>query len=257
MSGTAPTRRINRGRGHSYLLDGEQADGVTTILGDGVPKRALINWAARVTAGYAVDHWDELAQVGPSERLRSLENARFADRDEAANRGTQVHELASRLSTGEQVEVPEPLVGHVDSYLEFVRDWEPKELLVEAVVGSRKHRYMGTLDVIAALADGRTWVLDFKTNRSGVFPETALQLAAYANAEFYLGPDGSEIELPSVDAAGSVWVRADGYALHPVDISPETFRVFLYAQQVAHFVKADRGNYVGEALAPPVKEMTA
>ena len=77
MTTTAPTRRINHGRGHSYLLDGERADGITWILGNGVPKPALVNWAARESAGYAVDHWDELQTVGASERLRRIERARF------------------------------------------------------------------------------------------------------------------------------------------------------------------------------------
>jgi hypothetical protein len=27
---------------------------------DGIPTRPLINWAANVTASYAIDHWDEL-----------------------------------------------------------------------------------------------------------------------------------------------------------------------------------------------------
>jgi hypothetical protein len=37
------TRRVNRGRGHSYLLDGAPVPGVTTILGQGMPKPALID----------------------------------------------------------------------------------------------------------------------------------------------------------------------------------------------------------------------
>ncbi|NKV11056.1 hypothetical protein GS909_07910 [Rhodococcus hoagii] len=31
-------------QGHWYKLDGEKADGVTTLLGNGIPKPALINW---------------------------------------------------------------------------------------------------------------------------------------------------------------------------------------------------------------------
>ena len=177
------TRRINTGKGHKYLLDGEEADGVTTVISNGVAKPALVGWAANVTRDYAVDHWDELAHVAPSERIKQLTGARFADRDAAAGRGTQIHQLAHHLALGEEVEVPEALEGHVDAYLQFIHEWEPEELFAETVVGNRKHRYMGTLDLVCRLGDG-TWLLDFKTTRSGIYPESALQLAAYAHAEF-------------------------------------------------------------------------
>jgi hypothetical protein len=257
MSSPGLTRRVNHGRGHRYLLDGAECDGVTTILRDGVPKAALVKWASRTTAGYALDHWAELSELGVSERLRRLEGAPWADRDSAAVRGTQVHALAQRLAHGETVDVPEPLVGHVDAYLAFVRDWAPRELLVEAVIGNRQRRYMGTLDLVAELPRLGTWIIDWKTTASGVYPESALQLAAYRFAEFYLGADGQELPLPAIDAAGVVWLRADGYDLIPVDAGPETFRRFLYAQQVAAFVRADRARFVGEAMLPPAQEIPA
>ena len=242
------TRRINRGRGHSYLLDGERADGVTWIVSNGVPKPALIDWAARTTAGYAIDHWDELAELKASERLRKLEKARWAETDTAAVRGTNVHSLAQQLAAGEEVDVPEHLVGHVDAYLSFARDWEPEEIIVESVVAHRRYRYMGTLDLIARLATGETWLLDWKTAGSGIWPESALQLSAYRNADFYLDDQGNEQPMPTVDRTGCVWLRADGYDLIPVDTSPTTFRTFLYAQQVARFTDAPRETYVLEAL---------
>ena len=68
---TAPrptTRIITRGRGHSYELDGEKVPGVTTILSKGVPKPALVDWAARMAADYAINHWDELATQPLSDR---------------------------------------------------------------------------------------------------------------------------------------------------------------------------------------------
>ena len=253
MTAAAATRRINRGRGHSYLLDGQQADGVTKILSDGVSKPALINWAANTTAGYAIDHWDELSELNTAARLRTLEKARFAERDTAAVRGTDVQKIAQRLAAGEEVEVPEHHIGHVDAYLKFVEDWQPEELIVETTIANRRYRYMGTLDLVARLADGRVWLLDWKTTASGIFPEAALQLCAYRNADIFLDEDGNERTMPKVDQAGCVWLRADGYDLIPVDTSPETYRIFLYAQQMAHFANTPREHFVGEALAPPSK----
>jgi hypothetical protein len=253
VSPAAPTRRVNRGKGHSYVLDGEPVQGVTTILGDGIPKPGLINWAATTTAGYAVDHWDDLAAETPSARLRRLERARFESSGAAAARGTDVHKLAMRLAAGEEVDVPEDLTGYVDAYLQFVADWQPRELVVEAPVFHRAYRYAGTLDLIAELVDGANWLLDWKTGGKGIYVETAVQLAAYRHAEFYLGRGGEEVPLPPVDFCGAVWLRADGYDLHPVDAGEQTFRVFRYAQQVARFSDAPRDAYVHDSLSPPAK----
>ena len=92
-------------------------------------------------------------------------------------------------------------------------------------------------------------LLDIKTTRSGIYGETALQIAAYRNAEFYLDADGEEQPMPAVDACGAIWVRADGYDLIPVDASPTTFRTFLYVQQVAKFT-ANSADLVLPALEP-------
>src|SRR5262245_65410870 len=110
------TRRINRGRGHSYLLDGMPADGITWVISKGVAKPALVGWAARQSAGYAVDNWDELGALNVSERVRRIEGARFETLRSASVRGTDVHALALRLAAGESVGVHEPPEGPVHSH---------------------------------------------------------------------------------------------------------------------------------------------
>jgi hypothetical protein len=244
----APTRRINRGRGHSYEIDGQRVESVTWAKDNGLPSRGLINWAAETTAGYAVDHWEELGELTPSKRLSILNKARFETRDAAKVRGTQVHTFAMRLAAGEEVEVPEPLQGHVDAYLQFVEDWKPRELLVEQPVYNRTLSYAGTPDLIAELIDGAVWLLDWKTNAGGIYSDAAVQLAAYRFAEFSIGPDGDEIPLPAVDRVGAVWLRADGYDLHPVNADERTFRLWRYAREVARFAEAGRDGYVAESL---------
>jgi hypothetical protein len=248
-------KRMNRGRAHWYVDTdtGEKIPGVTTILGDGLPKPALINWAANTTAEYAVDHWDDLTGMSPSARLKALKDARYADRDAAANRGTEVHKLADHLSRGEEVDVPDALRGHVESAVAFLDEWNVQPVLTEAVIVSYRHRYAGTLDVVADLADGRRWLLDYKTSRSGAYGDTAFQLAAYRNAEFYrTGPSDPELPMIPVEATGVVWLRADGYELYPYETGPAVFREFLYIGQTAG--AADRSkDYKGEALSPPVR----
>ncbi|MGI5485191.1 hypothetical protein [Microtetraspora malaysiensis] len=249
MSGE--TKRRNHGRGHSYLLDGEKVPGVTTLINNGFPKTALINWAARTVAGHAVDHWDELAERPVSERLRTLEKAHTAVRDAAGVRGTRVHRLAEPLSLGEEVEVPEELAGHVEACVKFLDDWDVRPVIVERPVFSRRHRYGGSPDLVARLRDGKTWLLDWKTNNKGPYGDMAFQLAAYRYAEIWLDNDGNEIPMPEIDEVGVVWLRADGYDLYPFHADRDVFRQFLYIAQVAQANDACR-DYKGDALIPEV-----
>lgn len=252
-------KRVNRGRNHSYIDTdtGEKIPGVTSILSDGLAKPALINWAANTTAEYAVDRWDDLAPLGPSAKLKELKAARYADRDAAANRGTEVHQLAERLSRGEEVTVPEALRGHVEACVGFLDEWDVQPVLIEAVVVSYTHRYAGTLDLVADLADGRRLLLDYKTARSGVFPDNALQLAAYRYADAYRADNTTpEQPLPEVDGCAVVHIRADGYSLVPVEAGPAVFRTFLYAKQMWAWANDTSKTVVGDALAAPERSNT-
>lgn len=246
-------KKIKAGSGHTYTVDGEKYDGVTTLLGDGLAKKALINWAGNVTAGYAVDHWDELSEMKPSERLKTLEKSRYADRDAAANRGTEVHRLAEKLMHGEEIEVPEPIAGHVESYVRFLDTWKPTPIITESVVASRQWRYCGSLDMVVELPNGERPIMDIKTSRSGIFGETSLQMAAYAHAEVYL--DGQEeLRVADLGISGgyAVWVRGDGFDVHPVDISDEVFRFYLHVATVARRSRTMRDLVSPAVQAPEV-----
>jgi hypothetical protein len=258
-------RRVNRGKSHSYVDSdtGTRIPGTTTIIGEGVPKPALINWSANATAEAAVDRWEELSALAPSARLKVLQGARYAVKDEAANRGTLVHNCAEKLVHGDRVTIPAGLEGYVESYVHFLDEFDVQPMLVEKTVWSQQHNYCGTFDLIAELLDPEdpepdpelrrrhVWLLDIKTNRSGIFGETALQLAAYRYADFWIDEDkDAEVEMPEVDRTGAVHVRADGYDLVPVEAGPLQHRYFLYAQQIAEFTATSR-ELVGEPVISP------
>jgi hypothetical protein len=245
-------------------MDGDKVDGVTTVLSNGYPKPALVGWAAKTIAEFVGERLDidpEIGTVGaiqlvaalktidleqrkprfPADGtvsrlaiIETLKGVHWRERDQAARRGTEVHGYGERLVHGEPVEVPEELDGHVQAYVKFLDEFQPEPVLVEVTVGHRTHRWMGTLDLIADINDER-WLLDIKTTRSGIYPETALQLAAYRHAEFYLDPDGIEHPMIPVDRVGAIWVRADGYDLIEVDATLPTYTMYRYVQQVARF----------------------
>lgn len=234
------TRRINRGKSHSYRLDGASVDGVTTVIGNGLPKPALTGWAAREVATFAADHLEILRNLQRDEAIDLLKGAPWRDRDRAANRGTEVHRLADRLARGEDVTVPDELVGHVDSYLKWWEEYQPQDVLIERSCFNRTWRYAGTFDEWARLSWGRT-LIDIKTNRSGPFGETALQLAAYGHAEVYLDEDGIEHAMPPIDHYAVLWLRADGYDFYPYDVGEREWRVFTYVQATARWI-AERSD---------------
>lgn len=246
-------KRIDRGRGHSYSIDGQRADGVTTLIGDGMPKPALINWAANTTAAYAVDHWADLEQLSPTERLSTLKGARYAELDKAGKRGTEVHAIAEQLAHGNEVPIPDEIAGHVESAVKFLDEWNPQIILTETVVASRKWYYAGTFDLVAKLGDGRTAIMDWKTTRSGIFGETALQLGAYANADCWIDDDQQEHDMADlgIDCGMAVWIRADGYDVYEVDLDAG-FKIFQHVAWVARKSRGMKDALISEALAPAV-----
>lgn len=249
MKYSPPFRKKKVGRNHYYVdSQDRKIPGVTSILGDGVPKPALLNWAANTTAAYAVDRWEELGDLSVSERLSRLKKCRYEDRDAAARRGTEVHALAERLQAGEAVVPPEELRGHVESYARFLDDSEMEVESAERPVANFSIGYAGTFDILGRVRQrDELGILDIKTSRSGIFGETALQLAAYAHAELMLGEDGEMAPMPPPQWGAAIHVRGDGYSFHVVDISERTLRIFRYAQQMADFA-ANGSQLIGEGI---------
>lgn len=246
-------KRKNHGRGHSYIdtETGEKIRSVTTIL-KGVPKH-LEKWAAETTANYAVDHWAELNEMLPSERLKAMYGARTRQLSAASAKGTKIHALASKLVADESVVMPDGLEPYVLAYVDFLNDFEVQPLLVEAVVVSHEHTYCGTLDLIADLLtdDGsQSWLLDIKTG-NGVYGESALQLAGYGFADAWVNDDGVEEKLPIIDRYGVVHLRPDQtYELLPVTVGERQHRQFLYAAEIVDFLAEDR-ELIGEPIPAP------
>lgn len=245
------------GRGHWYTLDDRKVPGVTTLIGDGVPKPALVSWAARSVAEYVARNreavnalWDTMPE---QQVIATLKGTPYAQRDEAARRGTEIHQLAEQLAHGAEVEVPDEIAGHVAAAVAWLDDWRPRVLLTESAVASRRWWYAGTLDLVVETPDGVRWIVDWKSGRSGIWGEAALQLAAYAHSEFYV-TDGAEH--PTADLGITrglgVHLKPDGtYAAHEVDVSAATFEHFNRVAWLARTNKDMKARLVSEPLAVP------
>lgn len=252
-------------KSHRYKLDGRWVPGVTTLIKGGLPAKALMYWSARVVAEYVADNpekIDSLRTMGRGPMVQALKETPWEKRDTAAIRGTDVHGLAERIVAGEEVEVPELLAGYVDSCVEFLDTWHPKTMHVERPVAHRAHWWAGKFDFIAILPDGRIVMIDWKTNESGIYPETAFQLAAYSHAEFYLDEDGTEQPLPDIDETWAVHLKPEGYEVIPVKGDDQTYKEFRHIAYVAGAAKRAAGDkntpgYVGQPLEPPIREESA
>jgi hypothetical protein len=250
-----PLQRVETAKGHYYRDgNGRRIPGVTTILGDGVPKPALIKWAANATAEYAVDNWDQLTELPLSARLKELQGARYEKNDKAKKRGTEVHKYAERLVKGEAVEgIPDELRGHVEAYVRFLDQFEVEPVLVESTVVNWTHGYAGTLDLIADITDAdgqrKRMLLDVKTNEKGIFGETALQLTAYRFAEYYIDELGRQQRLSPVEACGAIRTTSESAKLIPVTAGPEQFKSFRIAAAMRDIVNTSR-DLVGAPVEP-------
>src|SRR5690606_2486365 len=138
-----------------------------------------------------------------------LKRAPVRDTGEAADLGSEVHDLVERIARGQDVGPVHPdLVPYVEAFEAFLSDFEPEFLLMEETVWNEEHGYAGSFDAIARFGD-EVVVLDYKTTRSGVYPEVALQLTAYSRAEYVLKADGSREDIPSIDAGAVVHLRPE------------------------------------------------
>jgi len=246
-------------KSHRYKLDGQWVPGVTTLIKGGLPAPALMYWSARSVAEFVADKPEQveaLRNMGRGPMVAALKEVPWQARDMKAVRGSDVHALAERLSHGERVDVPEHLAGHVEACVQFLDDWQIRPLITERPVASRRWQYAGTPDLLAEFGPSRAlgW-FDYKTG-SGIYPETAFQVAAYGHAEFYLDEHGDERELPEAAAAFGVQLRGDGYEVFPLAYSEQVFREFCHIAFVARTAERAKG-YVGQSVSPPTTEIAS
>lgn len=218
--------------------------GITGVIGV-LDKPALVGWAKRETAIAAVRNWHTVEQMvrqyPPSGDLQYHPAVSFLkatpgyQRDSAADVGTRVHAIAEAVQKGEKPVIEDDVAPFANAYLrDFLEVYRPEShpLYVEARVyhsggdGSLVLPYGGTMDLYCKIG-GETWLIDFKTNRTGPYAETALQLAAGRYAEF-VGREGDpkRYPVPHVERCGVVWVRPEGARLIEYTVGPQEFQAF-------------------------------
>lgn len=221
--------------GRYYVWDDQKFPSVTTILGKAIAKPGLVPWAAKMVAEGAIRDYDYWTALPDDEAVAYLSNLPNARRNSAANLGSSLHAAAEAYSKGEEpVKTPsDRAVPYLVGFNQFLVDFKPKFIATEQPIFNRTYKYAGTLDALVRI--GRTtWILDTKTGNR-VYPEVALQLAAYANAEFMGKANGEEEPLPPIKKGGVVHLTPNGYHFLPVRIDGEIFDTFLSAIDMFHW----------------------
>lgn len=194
--------------------------GVTTVL-DLFPK------------GEGYDIW-----LGNSTSYRDA----LTERDQAAARGTLVHEGISELLRTGKLEMVDWETRCIKQVHGFLRWWdtlkEPLVIANECVVWSEEYGYAGTLDLVVATLDSFL-VVDFKTGNS-IYPSHYPQVEAYAEAFLRGSVAGADIladERPV--QSGILHLKSStqkGWQWCPVERPIHTFGAFLACLQLYHYL---------------------
>ncbi|WP_326742597.1 hypothetical protein [Streptomyces sp. NBC_01768] len=229
-------RTIKRGESRFYVepTGGQKAPGVTSVL-NMLPKPFLGPWNAKMVAEEAVNNLGSvvgLALNGDAGKKAAIDMLKGAARrftKDAADLGSDAHDLFERLARGDEVREDQV---HVDlkpfyrHFVEFLRVVKPEFIHLEETVWDDVRDVAGSFDAIARIGD-EVVIIDWKTTRSGVHEEVALQLKAYASASrIILSATGEDIPIPHIDAAAVLHVRPEGWALYPVDFSDDLTEYF-------------------------------
>ena len=227
---TSPQNSTTSDDGRYYEWRNDRYTSVTTILGV-LSKSHLIKWSAKMAAEYAVENWGELTDVmirggKKTEVIDRIKGASARYTEEASNTGSMVHGALERHIKGEKP--GDVIMTHLGYFKKFEDEWKPEYLACEATVYNKTEGYAGTFDFIALINGVRT-IVDIKTGKS-VYPEVALQLAAYANGEF-IGRDHTEFPMLDVEHGAVLHLRPNGYKFIPVRIDQEVWTAFRYVKE--------------------------
>lgn len=200
-----------------------------------------------------------------------LKEASNRERDVAADRGTEVHNLAERLSNGEILTVPEELAEYIRSWQQFRNDWQIRIVATEFTVFNPEHNYAGTGDLLfrSDMHPELGLILgDYKTSKSGIWPDIALQLAALKYGKFigrcltspvfHENHDQcllTEDPVPEIQTCVGIQITDTGYQVVPVHVDIATFHTFLSGITVAKW-KTKGEKWALDKDTYPFKETT-
>ena len=258
---TAPALSVPSPNGRMYRHPSKMSEvpSITNIIGM-KDKPALKWWAARQAAEFAANNLDTLKALSVQERIDLIKGAPFRGTKDASNVGSIVHDWIDQWIKGGSSPLALSDSGQTNDawgdapwqaramWAQFgalVRKYRPRFVFSEFTVWSDTHGYAGTADWAARI--GSCYVLgDTKTGK-GVYPEVGMQLAAIANADTIISPDGVETPIDKFDRFAVLHVRPRSASLIPVTGIDECFKALLGLRAVFDFQVNHSENVLGYA----------
>lgn len=227
---------LARNRYHQYRWNGGLwQPGATTILRIQDALRGadgLINWSVDVALDAALD------AIGrgqpPANAIDAAKLAVTAARD----RGTSVHAGIEAMIRQTDYTPTPATFPYWYGWSKFLTSRRLEPLATEQMVINLARGYGGTIDLIAKL-DGKIVQIDVKTGDPK--PAHALQLAAYAGAEFMGEPDSPDkVPMPEFDAHYVLALMPDApyYELVPLAVGLDEIAHFHYLAETYHKLRA-------------------
>jgi hypothetical protein len=258
---TAPALARDRS-GRRYMIPDPAPDGpaiecpsVTTILNQ-KSKPALVYWSALEVAKYAYTERDVWHNLEEQAAVDLLKRAPYRDSRKKMDIGSAVHiAIDAHLkggNAGPHFDPPEvddlDLLPYIAGALRFLDDHVERIIRSEVTFVNLTYRYAGTCDLVAKLKDGRMAVIDWKTGKR-LYPEVALQLAAYANNEFAVNQDGTRYQLAPIDTAIGVHLDGEaGYTAQPIHLNDQLFKTFIALRTLQKFKDTLEDSVLGDPL---------
>lgn len=264
---------IMRGGSRFYVSphDGDvKLPGVTSIVGM-LPKPFLTPWAAKLTAEAAVDNLDAVASIAANDRDGAIDYLKGTHRRYTKSRadvGSMAHDAFERMMNGEHVGRVHPdITRHVTHFGEFMDAVNPELVRAEDVAWSDEHQYAGSFDAILRVwldedrkptpdrsGDPAVLMVDYKTSKA-VYPDVALQLAAYAHADKIIDPEGNETPMPDFDGAAVLHVTESTWSFRPVDIGDRVYNHFLALRESFTWDREVSKTVLGKPLVKSARRM--
>ena len=149
---TTPKLALNQ-KGRRYVWPPEPpyelvVPSVTNITGN-LDKKALVYWAAREAASFAVDNIVEWENLPPTEAVELIKRAPWKKSREKADLGSAIH-AAIEATQGGVPTVDPHLLPYVSAASQFLDDHVEKVGIVETTFFNSQFQYAGTPDALAS-----------------------------------------------------------------------------------------------------------
>jgi flagellar hook-basal body complex protein FliE len=181
------------GRSRYYVCEDEKVPSVTSVLNAVWPKNMLNQWIGRTSMAESLRQrmGEEITET-LIEDVEAVAKKQHGQRKtkEAANLGSQAHDLISRCLKAESVDVPVELRTVMEAFALWQHDngltvVDSEVGVYRPVIHDTKPAYAGTIDALFTTDYDSLLLVDFKTGKD-IYVDHLIQLESYRQALLWM-----------------------------------------------------------------------